>query len=58
VAEVAMDGALYLSRTLVDAEPITSQSGEQHTAGRVPTISVVNQTSSTPQPALCRSLIH
>ena len=58
LVEVTMDGTLYLSRTLVNGEPIVGHPVHQQTAGDPPALSVLDQTASTPKPTLCRSLIH
>jgi hypothetical protein len=56
IAQVSLDGVLYLNESLPDglpvASPVTAAS-----AAATNTISVVDSTSGTPAPALCLSLI-
>jgi hypothetical protein len=57
LAEVSMGGVLYLSETLVKGTPIHAEPGSQQTPGTTPALSVSNETASTPEPTLCRSLM-
>jgi hypothetical protein len=56
--QVSLNGEAKLTRTPSTAEPIRVASLRSQGTGATPVLSVVNETSSLPQPTLCESLIH
>jgi hypothetical protein len=55
---VTLDGATYLSTTLVDSEPIAVDSINPHSQGSPGSLSVVDETGTASKPTLCQGLIH
>ena len=53
LAQVTMDGTVYLSSTLIDGTPVVVASTDATSS-----LSVVDVTASSSQPTLCQSLIH
>jgi hypothetical protein len=56
LAQVSMDGNLYLSTGLADGLPIRVVTQSGHSGGNPPAVSVTNITASSAQPKLCQAL--
>ncbi len=58
LVDVTVDGVPYMATAVPIDQPVYVDSASAHFRGTPPSLSVTDETASTPQPTLCQSLIH